>query len=337
MALTNTQYKELMRAYDEKQLRRRRLIEQRTKQLYQDAPRLLEIRDEITALGIESAKRNVGGDMQAAEDFRKQRDALAAEREAILSSMRLPADYLDPPYDCPDCRDTGYIGTTPCRCFKQAAIELVYAQSRLKELLKTENFSRFSCAQYSRDDIDPLTGKSAYDLALNAKSRCEAFAREFGHSDENLLLTGDTGLGKTLLSCAIAKELLDRGYSVLYFSAAQLFDLFTANAYRRGADPPEEYQNIFRADLVIVDDLGTEVPNTWTVSQFFTFLNERLTARKPVVISTNLSVNDLAGVYSERIFSRITKHFTMLRLYGKDIRITGRLSSAAIHTTHEAV
>lgn len=325
MALTNTQYDELMRSYDEKQLRHQRLLSKRRKKLYEDVPRIREIDAQIAHLSVSRGKQLLNGDDSALSDLAGQISILSGQKKKLMEESGFPSDYLNPPYECPDCQDTGYVNGQRCHCFKQAAIDLIYTQSNLKDSLKNESFRQFSLKYYSPDDIDPDTGLSAREDARNAAQQCYDFTRNFDTSFTNILLFGDTGLGKTFLSHCVARELLNRGHSVIYFSAHQLFDILTKHTFRRNDRHASSYDNIFSCDLLIIDDLGTESPNSMTVSQLFICLNERINRRKPTLISTNLSLNEIASIYSERISSRISNHFLLLHLYGHDIRVSRRL------------
>lgn len=327
MALTNVQYDEIMRTYDENQIRRAHLIRTRKEALYKQVPRIAEIDREIAHSSVTQAKRMLDGDNDALTALSAHIARLTDEKKKLLLSHGINDDYLNPPYQCPDCKDTGYIGTKQCHCFKQKAIELVYTQSDLSEMLEKENFKTFSLEYYSDQDIDPQSGISALEYAKRAESRCFQFARTFDHHYENLLLQGDTGTGKTFLTHCVAKELLDTGHSVIYLTAHKLFDLLAKNAFRKDIQNLPEYQNIFSCDLLIIDDLGTESANSLTVSQFFVCLNERIRNRKSMLISTNLRLSDLATIYSERISSRIVNGFTILKLYGEDIRIKKKLTN----------
>lgn len=326
MALTNVQYDEIMRTYDENQIRRAHLIRTRKEALYRKIPRIAEIDREIAHSSVTQARRMLDGDQNALSALSSHIAALTDEKKKLFLSHGISADYLDPPYQCPDCRDTGFIGTEQCHCFRQKAIELVYTQSDLSEILEKENFGTFSLEYYSDQDIDPHSGISALEYARRAESKCFQFARTFDQSCENLLLQGETGTGKTFLTHCVAKELLDSGHSVIYLTAHKLFDLLAKNAFRKDIQNLPEYQNIFACDLLIIDDLGTESANSLTVSQFFVCLNERIRNRKSMLISTNLRLSDLAAIYSERISSRIVNGFTILKLYGEDIRIKKKLT-----------
>ena len=152
------------------------------------------------------------------------------------------------------------------------------------------------------------------------------FVADFDHPDtfSNLYLYGDTGIGKTFLSNCVAKELLDRGHSVIYFTAFQLFDILSKGVFEKDEDALAAHQNIFTCDLLIIDDLGTELSNSFTTSQLFLCLNERILRKKSTIISTNLGMNQIADIYSERVLSRISSNYTLLKLFGADIRILKR-------------
>lgn len=326
MPLTNRQYDEIMRGYQERQLARRHLIDNRKQEVYASCPRLLELDRQIASLSVEKARLLLDGDDRALEDLKKQIAGFSREKQTILTDAGYPKDYLSPPYVCPDCRDTGYIGSQRCHCLRQAAIDLVYTQSSLREILKKENFGTFSLEYYDDSVYAPGTRVSSLDAAKNALAKCRQFAERFDDTFENILLFGDTGVGKTFLSNCIAKELLDSGHSVIYFSAHRLFDTLAKYAFGKEDARPEDYRNIFDCDLLIIDDLGTEMANFFTVSQFFVCLNERILNRRSTLISSNLELTDIASVYSERISSRISDSYTLLHLFGPDIRIQKKLN-----------
>lgn len=321
MSLTNIQYDEIMRSYQERQLARHRLIAARREEINALSPRMAELDAEIAHLSVEKAKRLLSGEAVSMDSLREEIAARSDQKAKLLASLGYPADYFEPPYTCPDCQDTGYIGSERCHCLKQASIDLIYAQSNLTEILERENFSQFSFACYPDDMIDAVTGISSLASAQNAYAKCRQFTEHFDTSFENILLFGDTGVGKTFLSHCIAKELLDTGHSVIYFSAHHLFDVLADNAFHRDASNSADYQNIFDCDLLIIDDLGTEMTNTFTSSQFFVCINERILRRKATLISSNLDLGSIASLYSERVFSRLTSNFMLLHLFGPDIRV----------------
>lgn len=324
MPLSNAQYDEIMRGYDARQIKNKHIADVRTSQAYQRAPRLKEIDTAIAETSIRQAKKIFDGDDTALADLKRQLADYRIERRQLLTRLGYPPDYLAPVYTCPDCKDTGYIGGKQCHCFKQAVIDAVYAQSNLRVILADENFSAFSLDYYSKDMRNPATGLSAYETALRALEECRHFIDTFEQKPNNLFFYGDTGVGKTFLSNCVAKELLDKGYSVIYFTAFQLFDILSKGVFDKDADAIAAHQNIFDCDLLIIDDLGTELSNSFTTSQLFLCVNERILRQKSTIISTNLNMGQLADIYSERTLSRISSNYTILKLFGDDIRIQKR-------------
>ncbi len=312
-----------MRVYDQKQLDRQRLIEERKEALYQSVPRLAEIDRQIVHLNIQKAKNKALG--KAGNDYAGELEALMLEKQQLMRSGGYDEHYLDPPYECPDCRDTGFIGRNRCHCFARAALDIVYDQSHLKGELDSDRFDTFSLSWYSDSRIDPVTGKTELETARDAEKACWEFTRNFDQRFENILLFGGTGLGKTFLSHCVARELLETGHSVIYFSASRLFDLLAQYTFRKEAEDVPEAQDLFTCDLLIIDDLGSELTNTLTVSSLFTLLNQRIRRQHSTLISTNLSLDELKEAYSERISSRILEQFTLLHLAGNDIRLQKKL------------
>jgi DNA replication protein DnaC len=202
---------------------------------------------------------------------------------------------------------------------------MLYTQSNLQHILQLENFDTFSFSYYSQNHVDRKTGTTSIANITKAYHAAREFVDTFDTEFRNLFFYGDTGVGKTFLSNCIAKELIDRSYSVIYLSSFDLFDILAKSQFDK--DPQAEQMNhhIFDCDLLIIDDLGTELANSFTVSQLFLCLNERLLHKKSTIISTNLSLESLVEVYSERTFSRITSNYTLLKLTGDDIRIKKKL------------
>ncbi len=324
MPLTNTQYDEILRGYDARQLKNQHEREHRTASAYARIPKLKEIDDAIASCSVAQARKLLEGDQSALASLQEQLAAYRSQKEALLAEHGFPADYFQPVYTCPDCQDTGFIQGRRCHCFKQAAIDLIYTQSSLKEVLKTENFETFSFDYYSDEVINPATGLSSLATAKDAVAKCMDFVSRFDDSFSNLCIYGDTGIGKTFLSNCVAKALIDRGYSVIYFTAFQLFDILSRGVFQKDADAIAAHRHIFDCDLLIIDDLGTELANSFTASQLFLCVNERILRRKSTIISTNLGMNQLADTYSERVLSRMSSCYTLIKLFGADIRILKR-------------
>ena len=328
MALSNSQYDHLMRTYEQKQLDNEFQLRKRYEKAYALIPELEEMDHSISSLSVKKARLLLDGDQTALSSLKSEIEELSARKPALLKSHGLPANYLEMHYQCPDCKDTGYIGTHKCHCFKKAIIDLLYEQSNLKEILKKENFSNFALDYYSTNFIDPKTGRSSRQVIEDALRICRNFVTSFGTDFQNLFLYGDVGVGKTFLSNCIAKELMDKEYSVLYFSASKFFSSLAKHAFdKQDVDAQNMFELIYNCDCLIIDDLGTEYTNNFIASQFFTCINERLLNSRSTIISTNLSLDTLADLYTERSFSRITSNYIMLKLIGDDIRIKKKLKN----------
>lgn len=325
MALNNSQYDKIVRTYEQKQLYNRNLLDKRLETVYQKLPELKGIHQAISTLSVRQARKLLEGNESALQELKLQIKELSAKASELLISGGFPADYLEPIYDCKDCKDTGYIDNKKCHCFRKAVIELLYTQSNLKHILEKENFDHFSFSYYSQNHIDPKTGTSSLANIEKAYLASREFVNSFGKEFGNLFIYGDTGVGKTFLSNCIAKALMDQSYSVIYLSSFELFDTLAKSKFAKDNQADEMNEHIFDCDLLIIDDLGTEMTNSFTVSQLFLCLNERILRRKSTIISTNLSLESLVNIYSERIFSRITSNYTMLKLTGDDIRIKKKL------------
>jgi DNA replication protein DnaC len=325
MPLSNSQYDEIMREYDKRQLSNRRIMDARRREVYARIPRLRQIDSEVASDSVRRARLLLDGDATATASLHEELSSKSETRSALLEGAGYPADYLDPIYSCPDCRDTGYCDGRKCHCFRQAIINTVYAQSNIHSILEKENFDAFSFDYYPADEINSTTGLSALATAQNAVRDCHNFIDEFDKKPKNLFFYGKTGVGKTFLSNCVARELLDLGYSVIYFTAFQLFDILSKGVFEKDSDAIETHRNIFDCDLLVIDDLGTELSNAFTTSQLFLCVNERLLRGKSTIISTNLGLNQIVDVYSERTFSRICDSYTLINLFsGVDIRIQKR-------------
>lgn len=326
MGLTNSQFDEIMRGYDERQYRNRTRHEKRLRAAYALCPRLSEIEQAISACSVESARRLLSGDTAALDALHEELAAYKEERTRLLAEKGWPADYLEPVYDCPQCKDTGFVDGKKCSCLKQIIINTVYTQSRMQEVLERENFSTLSFDFYSDTATDPVTGLSSRETFQKAVDGCRDFIHQFDNKPKNLLFYGDTGVGKTFLSNCVAKELLDRGYSVIYFTAFQLFDILSKGIFEKDTDALAAHESIFDCDLLIIDDLGTELSNSFTTSQLFLCVNERILRQKSTIISTNLNLAQIRDIYSERTLSRISSNYTVIKLFGDDIRLKKRQS-----------
>ena len=324
MALTNSQYDQIMRDYEAKQRAARLQLEEKKSTIYAQVPALKELEEEIASFCVQQARQLLAGDENALPTLRNQLAKARKKRISLLTQAGYSPDDLVPDYECPDCQDTGYIGSKRCHCLKQAIIDLIYTQSNIKTILQTENFDTFTFRYYSDTPVDPSTGRSPLDNAKLAVNACHTFVEQFDEKFGNLFFYGSTGVGKTFLSNCVAKALMDSGHSVLYFTSFQLFNILEESKFRQNADAKQQEEDLFTCDLLIIDDLGTELTNSFSVSQLFLCLNERLLRKKSTIISSNLDLNKLFDTYSERNFSRIISNYTLLKLTGADIRLQKR-------------
>lgn len=320
MKLSEAIYDSIMREYDNQRLENMQKLNERTNQVYDRFPQIRQLDEQISQLAETYAASFTKTGGMSFEEYRRRLSDLRMEKEALLKCCHIAPEVLQMQYRCPDCQDTGYIGNEKCHCLRQRIIDEMYQQSNLREILNTENFSTLSLQYYDADNLEKMK------IAIEA---CKSFTENFDKTFENILLYGTVGIGKTFLSNCIAKEILDQGHSVLYLSAFQLFDLMAKNSFSgkafREEDIAKQYPHIFECDLLIIDDLGTELANSFTVAEFFLVINERILHKKSTLISTNLSPEEIFTTYTDRTASRIISNYTMLKLSGSDIRLKKKL------------
>lgn len=324
MGLTNAEYDAILREYDEKQAQDRHDLAMRREKAYAAIPVLSELDERIASGSVKAATLALQGNESAIEDNRRMIELTVSQKAQLLRQAGFPDNFLEMQYTCPLCKDTGYTDNGMCSCFKQAIIDRYYLDPGRKELLAKEKFSAFDPAYYSDETVDETTGDTYREVAIDAYRKAFSYVEHFADNKRNLLLTGSTGVGKTFLSNCIAGALMEQGYTVLYLSAFRLFEIF--EHYRFGNNDESrqavrDFDMILDCDLLIIDDLGTEIGNTYTVSQLFICMEERLLRAKPVVISTNLNMDQIRARYSERIASRLFNNYQYIKLMGDDIRV----------------
>lgn len=319
MALNNSQYESIIRTYEEKQNRNRHLLEKHRAYVYEQVDGYRELEDSVSSLSVEQGKKLLDGDDTALDDLKQLLASLSAAKKDLLLSAGLSADFLEPSYECPDCQDTGFVNGKKCHCFRDAEISLLYEQSNIRKTLEQDNFSTLSEQYYEGEDLQLF--QSAVDTARK-------FVQNFSIDYHNLFFYGTVGTGKSFLSGCIAKELIENSFSVIYFSASELFEALSQNSfnYKNKEELHHMYEDLYTCDLLIIDDLGTELTNNFVTSQLFSCLNERHMGQKATIISTNLSLEEIRNRYSDRIFSRITSNYEICKLSGPDIRIFKKLN-----------
>ena len=283
MLLTNSQYEHLMSHYYHQQLKDNFILKKRMKEVYDAIPQMNELENRIRTLSVQHAASRLKGQTDSI-DLDAEIDKITKQKEALLLQHGYPADYLKPVYECADCKDTGYIDGRKCHCFEKLIVQYLYSQSNLKDVLEHENFSHFNLDFYPDDYTEEATGET---------------------------------------NC-IAKELLDKSHTVVYLTSLKLFDILESCKFDRDLSQTRKNASLsylLSSDLLIIDDLGTELNNSFTSSQLYHCIDTRLTNHRSTIISTNLSFDDLRERYSERIFSRITSNYTLLKITGDDIRL----------------
>ena len=294
---------------------------QHLQQAYRQIPRLKQIDMQLRQTMAQAAQAvfSQGGDVQAAmEKVKEQNLALQQERKALVET-HFEEGFLDESPICADCGGTGYIGSAMCECLKELC-----RQEQKKELTLLsggkESFSQFRLEYYS-DQYDSRYGASPRAIMERNFQKCRGYAATFTENSGNLLFVGGTGLGKTFLSACIARAVADRGYSVMYETASHLFSKLERAKFGGSEEDRKEVERYGVCDLLIIDDLGTEMPGQFVTAALYNLVNDRLLAGMPMVISTNLNVDELAKRYSPQIASRLHGSFARLTFVGDDIRV----------------
>jgi len=290
-------------------------------QVYAIAPEVREMDQKIRSDMLEAVQLVLAGVSEEdgrVESLRQECAELQRQRAETLGRLGYPADYTDDVVMCAKCRDTGYYGTGLCDCLRE-----LYVQEQKKELsgllkIGEQTFDSFRLEYY--EDSSAEKSASPRSIMEAVYEFCVMYARKFGENSDSLFFTGGTGLGKTFLSSCIAKVVSEKGFSVVYDTASEIFSRFEAEKFTRDDRAEEDVKRYLECELLILDDLGTEMTTAFTVSALYTLVNSRLAAGKKTIISTNLEPRDLKNRYSAPIASRIEGEYVILRFFGKDIR-----------------
>ncbi|MDE7252614.1 MAG: ATP-binding protein [Acetatifactor sp.] len=328
MALNNQQYESIMRRYEQTRDANRHLMDERRESVYRRIPEYRQLETSIGSVARDKAQSILEGDDTALASLHDYIGRISQQKQALLISAGFPADYMEPVYHCADCHDTGYIDVggfqkEKCHCLRQQEVSILYEQSNIQDVISRENFSTLIFDYYQGED------RERFERTVKI---CKDFVEQFSNSYRNLFLYGTVGTGKSFLSGCIANEILKQGRSVIYFSSVGLFDKLAQYTFDTKSKETlyNFYEDLYNCELVIIDDLGTEVTNAFITSQLFSCLNERNLRQRATIISTNLSLEELRDRYSDRIFSRITSNYNICKLTGPDIRMSRKL--ATIHT-----
>ncbi len=306
--------------FDEEKQRRKAEQAAAKEFLYREVPRLKEIEEELRGTMTRLVKLTLSADENREQLYRLKEENLALqhERHRLLAARGYPEDYLSNEPSCPRCGDSGYVDGTVCKCLQK-----FYHEVQIKELshmldLGSQSFETFSFDWYS-PAVDPHMGLSSREQMEENFDTCQDYARQFSRRSGNLLLCGDSGLGKTFLSACIARVVSEGGHSVVYDTAGHIFDRLEAVKFHRDDDEADA-RRYEKCDLLIIDDLGTEMLNAFVQSALYQLINGRLLQNKKTVISTNLAPDELRARYGSAVASRLEGEYTILPFFGQDIR-----------------
>ncbi|WP_308533853.1 ATP-binding protein [uncultured Peptoniphilus sp.] len=306
--------------YENIRLKNMDLLSQRKNEIYRKIPDIKNLDAFISELALKScreifAKPDSSLVLEATQEISELKD----QKRKILKAKGYPENYLDMPYDCHICKDTGFLEDgSKCSCLKKLTIDKLYKNSNLSHVLLRENFSTFNINLFS-DEINEREGLSPRANIKKITDLSKNFIITFKEdNDFNLLFYGPTGQGKTFMINCIAKELMDRNVSVIYLTAYEMIEVLENKKFKKIENL--EYSLLFDSELLIVDDLGIELITTFTNSEIFNIINTRLIRGKKTIISTNLSPKELSKTYTDRVFSRVFQKFTPLKFFGEDLR-----------------
>ena len=327
MPISESDFKQILAGYDARRKQASYDQDLRIQNIYRNIPEIQAIDREIENFGLTAMQRYLaspGDPKTLVQNIRQRVDELVHRKELLLTSAGYPKDYMEILYECPLCKDTGYVEHQKCRCLKQRLIELAYNNSNLDAVLQTENFSTFNASFFS--PVAEPGGISPRDNMLRIRDVVQRSLENFhDRASLNYLFYGTTGTGKTFMCNCIARALLDRGFTVLYLSAYDLCMYMNDHRFRYRGDTNDDTSRMIdfidTCDLLIIDDLGTEASNNVSVADIFHCINKRILEKRSTIISTNLELQQIQKVYSDRLASRILGNYQIIKFYGEDLRL----------------
>lgn len=326
MAYERELYAAVESEYEELQRHNRDDLAARQAAVYRAVPEIEKIERDMQSVGLSIISLAVSNSENMQEKIAALRDRqkmLQFHRRDLLLENGFSEDELSMRYMCETCRDTGTKDDTVCDCYQRRLVMKAFEKSNLSQQLRHQSFKTFDFSLYSQE-VNPQYGISPYVNMQNIVSICKAFITDFERTDKNLLFWGESGLGKTFLSTCIAKELIKKGYLVIYETTYQIVSLLEDYKFKRTQDLSglkSKTQRLYDSDLLILDDLGAEFSTNYTNAALFDVLNSRLIANKKTIINTNLNMQELSDRYSERVVSRILGSYQFLRFIGEDLRL----------------
>lgn len=316
MAYNVNNFRRIREEYREKYKKAEADADARRRELWEKVDGLRALDAALSATGPRLLNAILGKSSESFEKVKSDVERLNQERSLLLATYGFPPDYSDPRYECEKCRDSGYVDGEICECMKLRLRLAGYESSGIAKLMDEQTFETFRLDYYR-------TNQRSYENMSYVLRTMREYADNFNPDRSgNLLLLGGTGLGKTHLSTALAKTLIDNGYDVVYSGAIGMIADFEQHRFGNSAGGESGYDldRYYDCDLLIIDDLGAEVSNQFTVSTIYNVLNNRISLGLPTVISTNLNQNELNARYWDRITSRILGEFRPLIFSGSDVR-----------------
>lgn len=291
----------------------RKIYEMQKAEIMDKEPRLREIETQFMQLGSLLGVTALSGNSERLGALQTKINALVKEQKELKSKVGI-TDYIP---NCPECNDTGYVGSNLCKCVLKRAKELSFASLSAKMPIEESRFDNFSLDYYT--DESKTAMKKIFEFV-------KAYAENLSITSESLLFFGNTGLGKTHLSLAVASAALEKGMGVVYSPVQNLIQKLEKEHFSYNSDTPV-LDDVLECDLLILDDLGTEFSTAYSQSLIYNIINTRLLTAKPTIISTNLSLEELAEKYNNRVASRIIGCYSIKKFCGTDVRQQKRIEN----------
>ncbi len=294
----------------------------RREKIHLEVPEVAQLEREISNTGLKVARLVLGAGGKAPamiERLKEYNQGVQRRIGELLVQNGFPADSLQPQYQCPACDDTGFNGPYRCACYKQLLTQIALKKLNEASAMSLRGFEDFSLSYYPTEVI-PGLGVDARFLMQEVYGKCREYADSFTLESPSMLFTGSTGLGKTHLSLAIAREVIQKGYGVLYVTSQNLFSAIEKEHFRREREPADTFETASECDFLILDDLGAEFQSQFMQTMVYNLINTRILKGLPFIISTNLDFPDIEKRYTQRLVSRLLGVCRIYRFYGKDIR-----------------
>ena len=328
--MNNSDFQKILQEYEKRHIQEVKALEERKSKIYKEIPKIKEIDEELTDFSLITIKGILNNKNDAIKALNDKFDTLKLEKAKLLKEAGFPKDFLSMHYTCPLCKDSGYISqdglTVMCSCLQQKILDAKYNDSNVSTA-KNQTFETFDLNLYS-----DVANKEKYNSTISPRKNMENikkvtlnFVDNFDDENvKNLLFSGGTGLGKTYLSNCIVSSLLNKGKTVIYQTAPVMLDQLIADMFDKNNVSNSFSQNLLTADLLVIDDLGTETMNSLKFSELYKIINTRLLNQNnkitKTIISTNLSLQQLFETYDERLVSRFVGHYDIFKFFGEDIR-----------------